>query len=82
MVLAVLSPSERARQAAAIRASVERGDPDVDPFVVDDKYDELLASLPATWAVVPADESGVDVAFGFVRAAYGAGYVRALEATA
>lgn len=53
----------------------------MDPLVVepDDKYDELLASLPSTWAVVPADESGEDVAFGFIRAAYGAGYVRALE---
>lgn len=49
-----------------------------DPSVDDPEFGQLLASLPAVWAEVPAEQSGEEIAFAFVRAAYGRGYVRAL----
>lgn len=39
----------------------------------------LLERLPEEWAQVPADNDGEAVALAFIRAAYGRGYVTALE---
>lgn len=52
----------------------------IPPAIEDDPTcAELLAKLPQEWAQVPADSDGKEVALRFIRAAYGRGYVTALE---
>lgn len=39
----------------------------------------LIDGLPELWSSVKADEDGMEVAAAHIRAAYGIGYVEALE---
>ncbi len=48
--------------------------PDDDP-----RFAELMEALPEEWAHVPAESDGAEMALAFARAAYGRGYVKALE---
>lgn len=48
--------------------------PDDDP-----EFADLLASLPVAWANLPVDQDGELLAAAYMRAAYGRGYVQALE---
>lgn len=45
----------------------------------DPGFAKLLADLPAAWADVPSDEDGLELVAAFLRAAYGHGYMTALE---
>lgn len=40
----------------------------------------LMEGLPELWAAVPADEDGTEVVAAHIRAAYGVGYAKALQA--
>lgn len=47
--------------------------PDDDP-----EFEDLLASLPVSWAHLPVDQDGELLVGAYLRAAYGRGYVQAL----
>lgn len=42
-------------------------------------WERLLEGLAELWAAVPAGEDGLETAAAHIRAAYGIGYVEALE---
>lgn len=51
--------------------------PDDDPKLV-----ELFETLPAAWSLLGDEDDGEALAFAFIRAAYGRGYVYAFETAA